>query len=246
MVGSDPHVTGYELCSEARRLEQAGDARAAVAIYDTVVARFGDSADTYIQDLVVYAITHRAALRAANPDLASAAEPTGALVARLERTDEPGQRERLARAILSESVLLRRNERHDEAIALSQSLVDALQSNDSSEVRGSAALACQNVVEFLNGQGRTAEAERALSDLAARFGEELLEDYDEALAESADADDETRLGLLYRRAELLRGLGRTDDAVAALTQLISEFGDAAEFRPVLDRANERRAELRAG
>jgi tetratricopeptide (TPR) repeat protein len=242
----DRRTAAYELCSDAKRLDRGGDPGAAVAIYDDIVSRFGDSEDGYLQDLVAYALANRASVRATRPDLASGTEPTPHIVAMFERSEEAERRDRLARAIVSETVLLTRTERHEEAVALSKSLIAAVKESDTREVRTSAAMALQNVVEFLMGMGRGAEAEEALRDLAARFGEELLAEYDEAIAENGHADLATRLGLRYRRAELLRAMGRTDEALAAFTGVIAEFGDNSEVQSVIDRARDRQAALLEG
>ena len=113
-------------------------------------------------------------------------------------------------------------------------------------MRAGAATALQNLVEILNSQGRFAEAEEALRDLASRFGPELMNEYDKAIAKSADSDPGTRFGLRYRRADLLHALGRTDEALAAFAELIAEFDDQADLQPAIDRARDRRAALTAG
>jgi hypothetical protein len=169
----DARQVAHALCSEARQRNNGGDPAAAVALFDDVVTRFGPSGDDYLQQTVVYALAHRAAIRAQRPELASGAEPTPDLLARFEQAEAPSERGRLARAIVSETVVLTRTDRHGESMALSEEFVAAVADNDGPEVRSKAAIAFQNLVESLNGQGRTAEAEEALTALAARFGSRL-------------------------------------------------------------------------
>jgi tetratricopeptide (TPR) repeat protein len=231
------------MCSDAARLHQAGELDKAAAIYQDVVAKFGDSTDAYLRELVVGSIGYRASIRLKNPDVASRTEPTPDLVAQLNRTEDQALRARLARAIVIETVALTTNERPEEAFVLGEGLVAAVDENDSAEVRSNAAMAYQNAVEFLRSHGRRPEAEEALRDLAARFGNELLAEYDESITESGDADRDTKLGVRYRRAELLRAMGRTDEAIEAYTGVISEFGDDLDVQLVIDRAREWRAAL---
>lgn len=236
-------MAAYEMCRDAAELYEAGEAEKADGIYERVIARFGDSADDYLRELVVSSIGYRASIRLAYPEIAGRTEPTANLAAQLNRTDDGGLRARLAEAIGYETFVLTRLGRQEEALALSRSLVDAVLEGDSPEVRSHAAMACQNVVELLNGQGRSAEAEEALGNLAARFGEALLTDYEKALAENGESDRDTRLGVRFRRADLLRAIERTDEALKAYEDVISEFGDDAEAQLVVDRAREWRAAL---
>jgi tetratricopeptide (TPR) repeat protein len=152
----------------------------------------------------------------------------------------------LAQAIASETFVLTTLRRQEQALALGKSLADAVPEDDSPEVRTHVAMACQNVAELLEGQGRSAEAEEALRNLAARFGEELLTEYEDAIAENGESDRDTRLGVRSRRADLLRAMGRTDGAIEAYANVISEFGDDAEVQVAVDRAREWRAALVAG
>jgi tetratricopeptide (TPR) repeat protein len=236
-------MAAYEMCGDAADLYGAGKAEEARAIYERVIAEFGDSTDGYLRELVVSSIGYRALIRLGNPEIASRTEPTPDLVARLNRTDDGALRGKLAQAIGYETGVLTTLGRQEQALALSRNLVDALRGDDSPEVRRHAALACQNVVELLRGQGRSAEAEEAARDLAARFGEELLTEYEQAIAENGESDRDTRLGVRFRRADLLRAMGRTDEAIGAYEDVISEFGDDLEVEVVVDRAREWRAAL---
>jgi tetratricopeptide (TPR) repeat protein len=233
------------MCSSAHELEKAGDGLEAIAIYDDVVARFEPSEDDYLQEMVAYALAQRAEIRAIDLELAARAEPTADLLARFERARRPEQRKHLVRAVVSETAVLARTERVEQAVELSKSLVSVVDDSDSPEVRSAAALGLQNGIELLTGEGRAGEAAEARALLATRFGQELLARYDEGIAES-DNDRDTRLGLLYRRAELLQAMGRDDEALSAYTQIISEFSDDREVRLVIDRARERQVELTTG
>jgi tetratricopeptide (TPR) repeat protein len=244
---ADSQRAAHEMCSEANQLVQDSAGREAIAIYDDVVARFDSSEDDYLQDLVAYALAQRAEIRATDPELASRGEPTADLLTRFERTRKPEQRKDLARAIVSETGVLALNRRHEQALALSKDLVAAVDDSDGPQVRRIAALGLQNGIESLTAEGRAAEAAEALAHLVTRFGEELLAYYDEVIAGIGDADRDTRLGLRYRRGELLHAMGRTDEALHAYIEIISEFGgdDDARVQLVIDRARERRAELTA-
>jgi tetratricopeptide (TPR) repeat protein len=231
------------MCSDAYRLAEEGAAREAIAIYDDVVARFDSSRDEYLQDMVAYALAQRAELRATHSEIASRGARPADLLARFECARKPEQRKDLARAIVSETAILALNDRLEEAVALSKNLLAAVEDSDSPEVRRIAAVGLQNEVELLIGGGRAAEAAEALAHLTTRFGEELLTWYDEDIPQNSDAVRDTRLGLLYRRAEVLRAMGRRDEALDAYTEVISEFGDDPEVQLVIDRARERRAEL---
>jgi tetratricopeptide (TPR) repeat protein len=236
----DVALAAYEMSKDAVDLHRQGELEQAATKYGEVVATFGDSSDAYVHELVVHAIGYRASIRFDNPKLASRTEPTSDLAAQFERTAGDELRTRLANAIMKETMMLAVSGRAEEALALNERLVTAVHETDCAQVRRQAAVAAQNVVGFLDGQGRTAEAEEALRDVAVRFGEDLLADYDE---ESPEDDRDTRLGLRYRKAELLRVMGRRDEAAEAFTAVISEFGDHEDVKPVIDRARARLAAL---
>ena len=205
-------MAAYEMSKDAADLHRRGELEQAATKYGDVVATFGDSSDAYVHELVVHAIGYRASIRYHNAELASLTEPTPDLAAQFRRTAGDDLRSRLANAIGKETMMLALSGRGEEALALNESFVAAVDETDCAEVRDQAAMAAQNVVGFLDGQGRRAEAEEALRDVASRFGEELLATYEE---ESPDADRDTRLGFRYRKAELLRVMGRRDEAVEA-------------------------------
>jgi tetratricopeptide (TPR) repeat protein len=240
--GSDARMAVYEMCRDAAERHRAGDVAAAAATFEEVVVTFGDSTDDYVRGLVVSSIGHRASIRVRNPDIAARTEPTPNLVAHLNRTESAELRATLAQAITNEAQVLAL-ERPEQALALEQDLVDAISDTDAPEVRIHAAMAAQNVVNLLRGEGREADAEQALRTVAERFGKELLVTYDETIAENGAADRDTRLGIRFRRAEVLRAMGRTPEAVEGYEEVISEFEDDDEVKSVVDRAREWRARL---
>ena len=195
--------------------------------------------------MIVSSIGHCASIRLENPELAARTQPTPDLVTQLGRIGDGALRGTLAQASVSEMFVLTTLGREEQALALGKGLVDAVSDDDTPAVRRHAAMACQNLVELLNAQGRSAEAEEALRNLA-RFGDELLMQYEEAIAASGESDRDTQLGVRFRRADLLRAMGRIDEAVEAYASVISDFGEDPDARVVVDRARKWQAALTSG
>jgi tetratricopeptide (TPR) repeat protein len=175
-----------------------------------------------------------------------------ALIERAGEDTDPGQRERLADALVSKGTALLADERWEEAVEASDEVIDRFQDAGESGLRHSIALALYSKATALDRLGRGQESEGVIEDMLSRFGEEALAIFEGAASNFANAPEaqqrEVLASALYAKAMALHKLGRQHEAVPVLTELIERFQDDQdpEIQDVVLQAREAHEEMGDG
>lgn len=232
----------------------------AVAVYDDIVARFGDAAEPALREKVVRALLNKGvrlgALGRFDDELAVYDE----IVARFGDAPEPALHEQVAGALFNKGVSLGALGRIDEAVALYDDIVARFGDRAEPALREQVARALVNQGAMLEVQGRHDEAVRAYDQIIARYdgavlseqvatalvkkgvslsalgrSEEAVALYDEVLARFGDAPGpvlrEQVGSALVNKGDMLLALDRSQDALGAYDEIIARYGGATE--PVL-------------
>jgi tetratricopeptide (TPR) repeat protein len=237
----------------AYSLKELGQFGPSIVVWDEVVQRFGgDEGSPVLRALVEQALGAKAELLGATGQHAEAIVLSDALIARIGDEADPKQLSRLADGLAATGAALIGEGRYEEAIVTLDELVDRFQAASEPELRRPVALALTNKVMALGRLGCGDEAERVFEDLVTRFGEEALVMFDESAKRFANASEpaarEQVASALYRKAWVLGDLGRKDEALSVLDELIARFEDDenANIQNVVSGAHEAREEMGSG
>jgi tetratricopeptide (TPR) repeat protein len=196
-----------------------------VTALDELLQRFGDAPEPELRHTVAEALRMKSLrlLRLGRRDEAFVIRD--ALVSRFEKT---GLLTEVAEAVLKVAAGLFEEEELEGALGTARVLLSSLKDSDEAELRSVAIRASGIMVVCLEKLGRLDEAEVAHDQFVA-FGEEALALYDDAARRAKQHPDPQRTSELatvsVRRAILLAELGRREEALAALNQVIDRFGD---------------------
>ncbi len=140
---------------------------------------------------------------------------------------DPQQRVLVARALASKGMALINEGRPQEAINVYDALVARFANAHDLDLRGSVALALNNKAIALDRLGRSDESQGTHLDMVTRFSEEALMVFDETARRFAHAVEplarEQLVSALFSKTWVLHDLGRLDEALPLLTELITRF-----------------------
>jgi tetratricopeptide (TPR) repeat protein len=140
----------------------------ALTCYDEVVRRFGETADTELQELVAQALMRSGYLHAERGEYAQAVAAADALRSRPE-AERPDWRAPIAWATLNKGLALHGLRRDDDAIAAFDEVIAFATGSDEPEAAGWLACALFHKALCLTGSGRVDEGTAAYDALIARF-----------------------------------------------------------------------------
>jgi tetratricopeptide (TPR) repeat protein len=208
------------LSHKAFVLDMLGDLHGASESWGEVAARFGGEESDRLRQLVDKALSERARALASLGARAESIVLADALVTRVdEAPDSPGQVAARSKALAGKSGSLVADGRFEEALALTEELLEGIDDFRSPDLRDSAALAMINKVGALYGLARVEEAEDAFRELVRRFGAEALDLFE---SNASDAREPERVaGALFSKAKVLEDMGRVDEARSVLRDLIA-------------------------
>lgn len=198
-------------------------------MWGELAERYGDATSPVLREVVGKALRKRAELLAAIGQRAEAVVLTDALIARVGDGDDPEQLSLLADGLATKGAALVGEGRHEEGIMVLDQLIGRFEDANDPELRIQVALALRNKEVALLQLGRAEEAQSVHDDMVTRFGEDALAGFDEIGRRYAQADEpqmrELLVSMLHGKAMLLSDLGRQDEAVPVLTELIARFDD---------------------
>jgi tetratricopeptide (TPR) repeat protein len=177
--------------------------------------------------LVTDALTQKAEVLAALGKSAEAVVLSDAVMDRLKDPADLREEIRLADALGAKGMALVGEARYEEAIEILDELIERFEDTPESALRRQVTIALANKVSALEGLDRVAEAASVFEDMTTRFGAEALEMFEKTVARFANGPErEEREGLasaLYGKALSLDKLGRQDEALLTLDELIACF-----------------------
>ena len=227
-----------------RRLERLDDA---IDAYDEIVVRFTESEFEQLRRQSDIALSNKAFVLLVDGRLDEAIVVANAAVGRLGESQDPGA---LAIAVLNLGGALVKEQRLDEAIAVYDALIDRLEETLSPERHWHLILAVSNKVEVLAMMDRTDDAVELHKDLVGRFGSEVPKAFADAAArnEHDEAALDIVAGMLLKEAVVLAELGKGEESLIALDNLIQRYSDeeGEEIERVVDLAREFREQLVEG
>lgn len=237
---------------KATNLEALDRTREALAAYDELLARLGDSSTPELRDRVSGALVGKASLLLRDGQTEQAVILYDAAIARLDGSDDPRGAAPWADALLGRGKALFSQERFESAIETFDRLIDRARQASDARLREAAVIALNNKTAALNHLGQITEAIATQSLLVEEFGDEALSAFDTAIRRCAGSQEplarESLAGALAAKAGLLAELGRHDEALSTFADLIARFesdDDIATIAHVVAMAREARDQLLA-
>jgi tetratricopeptide (TPR) repeat protein len=255
--GEDPVVAAEALYNKGVALGALGRPVEAVAAYDQVAARFGDSANPALAGQVAWALVNRGVALGALGRPVEAVAAYDQVAARFGDSADPALAEQVAAALGNKGVVLGELGRPEEAVAAYDQVLARFGDSADPALAEQVAKALYDKGVALVALGRPVEAVDAYDQVAARFGDsadpalavqvawalvnrgvalgspvEAVAAYDQVLARFGDSADpalaEQVAAALYNKGVALAQLGRPVEAVAAYDQVLARFGDSAD------------------
>jgi tetratricopeptide (TPR) repeat protein len=237
------------LRNKAVFLRKLGQYDQAMVLFGEVAQRYGAATSPGLRKVVESALGARAELLGVTGQPAEAIILSDALIERAGDQTDPRERIRLADALGAKGTALIGEERYEEAIEVLNDLIERFEDDPESALRRQVTIALTNKVAALENLGREEESEGVFQDMLTRFGEEALTMFDGTTSHFANASEpQEREGLalaLYGKALALSKLGRQDEALPVLTELITHLQDDENpnVQDVVSEAREAREEM---
>jgi tetratricopeptide (TPR) repeat protein len=205
------------LSDEWFRLGMLGRDDEAIAVYDRLIASFGDAPEWPLREQAAKALINKAARLS---DLGRSLESTpvyNQLLHQFRNDPEIPLRQQIAQALFDEAVRLGTVDRNNEAIAVYDRLIDSFGGAPELPLREQAAKALLNKAARLSDLGRSLEIAAVYDQLLHQFRNDPETAPRQQIAQAL-FDEAVRLGTL----------GRDDAAIAVYDRLIASFGGAPE------------------
>jgi tetratricopeptide (TPR) repeat protein len=191
-----------------------GAADIAIAVYDAIIARFGEANEPALRERVAMALVNKGLRLGRLGRSEEAIVAYDALTERFADATEPALREQVARALFSKGEILGQLGRSKEAIEAYDALTERFADASEPAVREQVAGALINKGITLGQLGRS---------------EESIEAYDAVVAKFADASEplvrEQVAMALFNKGITL---GCSEEAIAAYDAVVAKFADASE------------------
>ncbi len=203
----------------------------AIAVYDEVIRRFGDAAETGLREQVAKALFNKGVRLGALDRSEEEIAVYGEVVRRFGEAAETELREQVAWALYNKGVTLGALSRSEEEIAAYDEVVRRFGEAAEAELREPVARALVNKGWTLGGLNRSEDAIALCDEVVRRFGEAPEPGLREQVATA-----------LFNKGATLEALSRNEDAVAVYDEVVRRFGEAAEpelIKIVQDAVNNR-------
>lgn len=224
----DATCGAWPLSHKALALKKLGQTEQSIAVWGEVIAGYSDSSTPEVRELVASALAEKTELIALSGKHDEAVVLGEAMITRTGDEADPKQIA-LARGLGAKGAALLGEGRCEEAIKIFDTLVARFEDAQELQLRGQVALALNNKAVALSRLGQEEESTRVHQDLSNRFGEEALMVFDEHAKHCEEADGpharEQWASMLYSKAWVLSDLGRPDEAMPILAELITRFAD---------------------
>jgi tetratricopeptide (TPR) repeat protein len=210
-------LAGYNLGVVLGDLERSEEA---VAVYDDVVARFGDATEAALREHVAGALFNKGITLHMLERSEEELRVYDDVVARFGDATEAALRKHVAKALLNKGVTLGTLERSEQAVAVFDDIVARFGDATEAALREHVAKALFNKGITLGTLERSEEAVAVYDDVVARFGDATQAALREHVAKA-----------LFNKGIALATLERSEQAVAVYDDIVARFGEATE--PVL-------------
>jgi tetratricopeptide (TPR) repeat protein len=194
-----------------------GDGERAIAVFDELVARFGDAAEPALREAVARAMVDKGLTLGRLNRSEDAIAVYDELLARFGAATEPALREPVARAMVDKGLTLGRLSRSEDEIAVYDELVSRFGDAAEPALREQVARAMVNKGFGLSQLNRSEDEIAVYDELMARFGDAAEPALREAVARA-----------MFGKGVTLNQLSRSEDAIALYDELVARFGDATE------------------
>ncbi|MCK5269161.1 MAG: tetratricopeptide repeat protein [Sedimentisphaerales bacterium] len=207
-----------KLMDEGMNLYAEGKLAEVVALYDRLVARFGDAEELAIKKQVAMAIFNKGVVleRLKKPEEAIAAYDD--MVGRFGDAGDLVLREQVAKAIFNKGVVLGRLEKPEEAIAAYDDMVGCFGDAGELVLRKRVARAILNKGVVLERLGKPEEAIAVYEDLVGRFGDAGDLVFREQVAKA-----------IFNKGVVLWRLEKPEETIATYDDVVRRFGEAEEL-----------------
>ena len=190
-------------------LGELGRSAEEVAVYDEVVARYGEDPAPALREQVATALRNKGVRLGVLGRFAEAVAVYEEVVARYGEDPAPALREQVATALRNKGVVLRELGRSADAVAAYEEVVARYGEDPAPALREPVAMALVAMALVNMGVGRSADVVAAFEEVVARYGE----------------DPAPTLRELVARALINMGVSRSADAVAALEEVVARDGE---------------------
>ena len=201
------------LFKTARDLQNRGEE--AVAAYDDIIRRFGDSGRPAILEWVAKALVNKGAALAELDRPQDALDCYGDVVRRFGESDSPALLESVAAAIVNEAVSLGTLNRPQDAMAATEEVVRRFGESDSPALLESVAAAIVNRGVAFEALNRPQDALEAYDRVLHRFGDSEIPVVEEWVAAA-----------LLKKGSVLVDTNRTREALKACDEVVHRFGES--------------------
>jgi tetratricopeptide (TPR) repeat protein len=172
-------------------------------------------------------LAEKAELLALSGERGEAIVLSDSLIARVADKSDQKELTELARGLGTNGMALAGEGRYQEAIEVFDTLVARFEDAPEFELRAQVALALTNKSMALHALGHEEESLSVREDMVSRFGEVALVAFDNSIKQFAQATEpklrEQLASVLYNKARVLNDLGRPNEALPVLTELITRF-----------------------
>jgi len=206
------------LLNKGRTLGELRRREEAIAVYDDLIARFGNATELALREHVVLALLDKGNTLGELRRREEAIAVYDDLLARVGNATELALRERVALALLDKGNTLRGLRRREEAIAVYDDLIARFGNATELALREHVVMALLNKGNTLGELRRREEAIAVYDDLIAGFGN----------ATELALREHVVLALL-NKGNTLGELRRREEAIAVYDNLIARFGNATEL-----------------
>lgn len=200
------------MLAELNRSEEA------IAVYEQVVARFGEATESVLREQVAGALLNKGVALGRQTRSQEAIAAYEQVVARFGGAPEPVLREEVAQALLNKGAALGRLTRSEEAIAAYGQVVARFGEATEPVLREQVVKALLNKGVALGRLNRSGEAIGVYEQVVARFGEATEPVLREGVGKA-----------LVNKGVTLGRLNRSEEAIAVYEQVVARFGSATEL-----------------
>ena len=215
---ADDAAMMFALFRKAYALGKLNRHEDAIAAYDDVIARFGESDDPDLQEQVAIALFNKGADLGALNRHEDAIAAYDDVIARYGGSDAPALKEQVAMALFNKGAHLGALNRHEDAIAAYDDVITRYYGSDTSGLQEVVAKALFNKGLRLVILNRYEDAITAYDDIIARFG-----------GSDAPALQEQVAKALYNKGGSLDTLNRHEDAIATHDDMIARFAGSDDL-----------------
>jgi len=204
--------------NKAFRLDALKQGDEAVALYNEVIGRYGESSNALLQEQVARALYNQAIIFATNNQHETAIARYRQVVERYREIAEPSLRAQVAMALVNLGFTLRGIDRDEEALAIFDDVIRSYGDATDTALRLQVAKALLNKGLVFRKTNRNEDALEAYSEV------------DRLFRDVQDLSLQVQVGrALVIKGVVLAGLGRPEEAVEVNSEIVRRYGEASQL-----------------